>query len=52
MESGPDGKAAGLLVVFVKPRFSQEANGFNSRTLRQRKLLLNGRQLVLKTSAS
>jgi hypothetical protein len=33
-------------------RFSQEANGFNSRTLRQRKVLLNGRQLVLKTRAS
>ena len=34
MESGPDGKAAGRLVVFVKPRFSQEASGFDSRTLR------------------
>ena len=34
MESGPDGKAAGLLDLFTKPRLSQEANGFNSRTLR------------------
>ncbi len=34
MESGPDGKAAGLLDLFAKPRLSQEANGFNSRTLR------------------
>ena len=33
-ESGPDGKAAGLLALFAKPRLSQEANGFNSRTLR------------------
>ncbi len=33
-ESGPDDKATGLLVVFVKPRLSQEANGFNSHTLR------------------
>jgi hypothetical protein len=32
-ESGPDGKATGLLVVLAKPRFSQEANGFNSRRL-------------------
>ena len=29
-----------------------EANGLNSRTLRQRKVLLNGRQLVLKTRSS
>ena len=36
----------------AKQVFSQEANGFDSRTLRQRKVLLNGRQLVLKTRAS
>ena len=33
-ESGPDGKAPGLLGVVVKPRLSQEASGFNSRILR------------------
>ena len=32
-ESGPDGKAACLLVALLT-RLSQEANGFNSRTLR------------------
>jgi hypothetical protein len=40
--SGPDGKAAGLLVVLVKPRFSQEANGFNSRTLHHVEVLKTG----------
>ena len=32
-EGGPEGKATGLLVVFVEPRLSQEASGFDFRTL-------------------
>ena len=35
-ESGPDGKAEGLLVVLLNPRLSQAPSGFDSRTLRHR----------------